>query len=74
MARRREAPYLEIAGYVRDKITSGELGPGDQVPSASELCGIFSVSRGTALRALKVLRDEGAIEVTPGWGSFVADR
>ena len=74
MARRREAPYLEIAGYVRDKITSGELAPGDQVPSASELCRIFSVSRGTALRALKVLRDEGAIDITPGWGSFVADR
>ncbi len=74
MARRREAPYMEIARYVRDKITSGELVPGDQVPSASELCDIFSVSRGTALRALKVLRDEGALEITPGWGSFVTNR
>lgn len=72
MARRKAPPYLEIAGYVRDKITSGELKSGDQVPSASELAGTFSVSRGTALRALKVLRDEGTIEVTPGWGSFVA--
>jgi DNA-binding GntR family transcriptional regulator len=74
MARRREAPYLEIVGYVRGEITSGKLAPGDQVPSASELCNIFGVSRGTALRALKVLRDEGVIEVTPGWGSFVVDR
>jgi Bacterial regulatory proteins, gntR family len=52
----------------------GELLPGDQVPWASELAATHGVSRGTALRALGVLREEGLITTTPGWGSFVAGR
>jgi DNA-binding GntR family transcriptional regulator len=74
MSRRQEPPYREIAGIVREKIAKGELLPGDQVPSASELAETHGVSRGTALRALGVLREEGLITTTPGWGSFVAGR
>jgi DNA-binding GntR family transcriptional regulator len=44
---------------------------GDQVPTANDLAETYEVSRGTALRALRVLRDEGLTEVTQGWGSFV---
>jgi DNA-binding GntR family transcriptional regulator len=74
MARRQQPPYLEIAAIVRDKITNGELLPGEQVPSAAELAEAHGVSRGTALRALRVLKDEGTITVVQGWGSFVAER
>jgi DNA-binding FadR family transcriptional regulator len=34
----------------------------------------FGISRGTARRVLITLRDEGLITITPGWGSFVAER
>jgi len=59
---------------VREKILSGELAPGDQVPSAAELAEQFSVTRGTALRALGSLKEEGQTEASPGWGTFDADR
>jgi GntR family transcriptional regulator len=71
MARSRIPPYRQIAATVRARIEAGELVSGDQVPSANDLAETYEVSRGTALRALRVLRDEGLIEVTQGWGSFV---
>lgn len=64
-------PYQRIAAALRDKIQSGELLPGEQVPPLPQLTETYGVSRNTALRALRVLRDEGLIEVHQGWGSFV---
>ena len=72
--RNRLPPYQLIAADIRSKITSGALAPGDQVPSVPEICEAYGVSKGTALRALGVLREEGLTEVQPGWGTFVAER
>jgi DNA-binding GntR family transcriptional regulator len=74
MPREQTAPYRRIAAELRSRIESGELRPGEQVPSVSELCEAYGVTRNTALRALRLLRDEGLIVVEQGWGSFVADR
>lgn len=74
MPREQTPPYRRIAAGLRSRIESGDLKPGEQVPSATELCEAYSVSRNTALRALKLLRDEGLIVVEQGWGSFVADQ
>lgn len=74
MPREQTPPYRRIAADLRSRIESGDLKPGEQVPSASELCDTYGVSRNTALRALKLLRDEGLIVVEQGWGSFVADQ
>jgi DNA-binding GntR family transcriptional regulator len=35
---------------------------------------IHGISRGTARRVLTTLRDWGLVEITPGWGTFVARR
>jgi DNA-binding GntR family transcriptional regulator len=67
-------PYRRVAGVLRERIEAGELLPGEQVPSIAQLSGEFSISRGTARRVLTTLRDEGLITITPGWGSFVAER
>lgn len=64
-------PYLRVAGILRDKIESGEMVPGEQVPSLDNLSAAYGVSRVTARRALAVLREEGLIETKPRWGSFV---
>jgi GntR family transcriptional regulator len=75
MAKRNKLPpYQAIAADLRAKIESGELAPGEQVPSVPEICELYKVSRGTALRAMGVLRDEGLTEVSPGWGTFVKER
>jgi DNA-binding GntR family transcriptional regulator len=72
--RSKQPPYLAIAADLRNKVLSGELAPGDQLPSMHTLAEQYSVSRGTALRALGILKDEGLTEVSPGWGTFVAER
>lgn len=40
----------------------------------ARLCEIYGISRGTARRVLTTLRDWGLVQITPGWGSFVAPR
>jgi GntR family transcriptional regulator len=74
MPREALPPYKRVAADLRDKITSGELLPGEQIPPIPRLMETYQVSRNTALRALSVLKDEGLITVEPGWGSFVAPR
>lgn len=63
--------YLQIAGYIRDQITRGDLGVGDEVPSERELAATWSVARPTAARALESLRQQGLVESRQGSGTFV---
>jgi GntR family histidine utilization transcriptional repressor len=64
--------FITIKNFIEGQIDSGELAPGDRVPSENELCQQFSVSRMTARRSLQALNDEGLLIRTPGLGSFVA--
>jgi GntR family transcriptional regulator len=59
---------------VRDiarKIESGELRPGDEVPSVTKLAETYGVSHTTARRALADLKARGLTEAVPGWKTFV---
>ena len=64
----REAPgpYDLIAAELRDQITSGQLRPGDQLPTIAALAARHAVAVGTAHRALNLLRQEGFIDVSRG--------
>lgn len=62
-----------VAAYLRDAIESGELSPGDRLPSESELCRRFSTSRGPVRRAMATLRAEGLIASARGRRSVVLD-
>lgn len=44
------------------------------MPSIAKLAGQYGIPRGTALRVQLKLRDWGLVEITPGWGVFVAER
>lgn len=69
--RQPQPPYQRIAAEVRGQIERGELRPGEQVPSVTELAKAYKVSRGTARRSLDLLKEWGLTEATPGWGTFV---
>jgi Bacterial regulatory proteins, gntR family len=56
------------------QIRSGELEPGDQLPTLAELAVANTVAVGTAHRALTLLRNEGLVEVTRGRRAVVAAR
>ncbi len=73
MPRDQRLPYVRVADGLREQIRSGELIPGDQIPTVAQLCRDYQVSRVTVLKALGVLRDEGLITTTPRWGSFVKE-
>ena len=65
------APYMLIVYVLIEKIKSGELKPGDRVPSATELVETYNVSHSTARRALAKLKDMGLTDTVPGYATFV---
>lgn len=62
----------QLAQLLRELIRSGQLAPGDRVPSEPQLARDHAVSRDTAQRALAMLADEGLITRRRGVGSIVA--
>ena len=65
------APYMLIVYALMEKIKSGELKPGDRVPSVTELVETYNVSHSTARRALAKLKDMGLTDTVPGYATFV---
>jgi GntR family transcriptional regulator len=65
--------YVQIQDNLYQRIRSGELGPGDRVPSELELVAIYNVSRMTARKALDELVQRGLLFRQRGKGTFVAE-
>lgn len=63
--------YIEIKDYIKDKILSGELKVGSQIPTEKQLCEQFNTSRMTVNKAIISLCENGYVERIPGKGSFV---
>ncbi|MCG6497621.1 GntR family transcriptional regulator [Kitasatospora sp. A2-31] len=65
----------EIAAGLRERITSGELQPGDRLPTMQDLADEHGVNRNTASKALTILKSEGLAEYKGGRaGTVVRDR
>ena len=60
-----------IVYVLAEKIKSGELKPGDRVPSVTELAGTYNVSYSTARRALARLKEISLTDTVPGYATFV---
>lgn len=63
--------YVQVADILRARIESGQLQPDRPVPSESQLEQEFGIARGTARKAIAVLRDEGLVITVKGRGSYV---
>jgi GntR family transcriptional regulator len=76
-ARQKSTPvtprYIAIAGLVRDRIATDQLGPHTLLPSERELAEQHNVSRMTARQALSLLENEGVVYRRPPRGTFVAE-
>ena len=66
--------YLKVKRHILDNIGSGKWTTSSRVPSENDIVKSFGVSRMTANRALRELRDEGVLVRIAGVGSFVAEQ
>jgi GntR family transcriptional regulator len=66
--------FKQIADHLRAAIQSGELEPGERMPSEQVLIDAHGVARGTIRQAMNLLRSEGLVRTEHGRGSFVRDR
>jgi DNA-binding GntR family transcriptional regulator len=66
--------YVQLAEILRAAIVSGELAPDRPLPSYTTLMQEHGIARGTAEKAVQVLRDEGLVRTVPGRGVYVVPR
>ncbi len=64
--------HHQLTEALREKIMSGELRPGEHLPSERELCTDLGLSRGTVRQSLSSLVTEGLAYTQRGRGNFVA--
>jgi len=65
--------FETLADHLRGMIRSGQLRPGDQLPSHAQLRQQFQVSYGTVRGATLILKAEKLLEGRQGIGVFVAE-
>jgi GntR family transcriptional repressor for pyruvate dehydrogenase complex len=67
--------YEQVADQLLSKINSGELKPGDRLPSEAELAADFGVSRTTVREALRILATRNLIQTRKGMagGHFIVE-
>jgi DNA-binding GntR family transcriptional regulator len=66
--------YVQLADLLEAQIKAGTLTPGDLLPSEKQLVQEHGVARGTARRAVEVLRERGLVITIQARGTFVADK
>jgi DNA-binding transcriptional MocR family regulator len=66
--------YLALVESLEARIASGELSPGDRLPSHRELGNIFGVTIATVTKAMGEATRRGIVEARLGSGTFIRDR
>lgn len=64
--------YRQIKDLIMRSLESGEWGPGDAIPSESELAARFNVSQGTVRKAIDEMAADNLLVRRQGKGTFVA--
>ncbi|WAM33951.1 GntR family transcriptional regulator [Caldicellulosiruptor morganii] len=63
--------YLQIMEFLKKKIASGKLQPGEKLPSVREMAQMFGVNPNTVQRVIQELERENLIFTERGIGNFV---
>lgn len=70
----KQPKYYQLMTDLNEKVTKGEIRPGDKLPSENELSAAYQISRQTVRKALAVLDSEGYIYAEHGRGTFCRER
>jgi GntR family transcriptional regulator len=63
--------YFQLASILHREIMSGDLRPGDRVPSENELSEQYDLSRMTTRKAITLLAEKGVVRREKGKGTYV---
>lgn len=66
--------YLQVVERIKHSIATGELSPGDQLPTVRQLAHDLRVNFNTVARAYTLLDTAGIITTQQGRGTFVRER
>jgi GntR family transcriptional regulator len=65
--------YTQIVEQVKQQVLSGELKPGDQLPTVRALALELRVNFNTVARAYRLLDEAGIISTQQGRGTYILD-
>jgi GntR family transcriptional regulator len=63
--------YVQIVEQIRQRLASGELQPGDQLPTVRQLATDLRVNFNTIARAYRILDEAGLISTQQGRGTYI---
>lgn len=66
--------YLQLMDYFFQQISSGQLKPGDKLPSVRETAVEVGVNPNTVQRTYAEMERKGVVEARRGQGSFVTEQ
>lgn len=64
--------YVQVADAIAARIDAGDLQPNRPIPSENQLVQEYGVARGTARKAIQLLRERGLVITVVGRGTYVA--
>jgi DNA-binding transcriptional regulator YhcF (GntR family) len=70
----RRSPYLQVSSHLRAAILTGIYGPGERLPSRSQLAELYGVANMTISRAIDILKEEKLVFSRQGSGVYVRER
>jgi GntR family transcriptional regulator len=68
---KHQPAYTQILEQVKHAIATGELKPGDQLPTVRQLAADLRVNFNTVARAYRLLDEEGIISTQHGRGTYI---
>lgn len=66
--------YTQIVEQIQDRVWSGMLRPGDQLPTVRQLASELRVNFNTVARAYRILDEAGLISTQQGRGTYILEQ
>jgi GntR family transcriptional regulator len=66
--------YMQLVDRIKQLVASGQLQPGQQLPTMRQLAADLRINYNTVGRAYALLDQEGVISTQQGRGTFIASR
>jgi DNA-binding GntR family transcriptional regulator len=66
--------YVQLAGWIAERIAAGDLQDGEQLPAERQLADLIGHSPETVSKAKRVLIERGLVQSAQGIGTFVTSR